>query len=225
VGNSAKRVDALTGARALAGLYILGMHFGRPLFARAPSWAETLREHGYIATSFFLMLSGFVLTIAYGRKLADGAIDRRSFFVARVARLYPSFVLALALLIPFALVHRWGAVTAAFGDASTTAKIVTGAAHLTMTHVLVPQTATTWNLPDWCVSVEMWFYFAFPLVAAWLLAKRTRTIVAVLAGAWSFALALSIVYTVTRPDGIRAYVESTGFWLGIFKVTPYTRWP
>ena len=79
MAKSAKRVEALTGARALAGLAILFLHFGRPLFAHAPPWAQTIRDHGYIATSFFLMLSGFVLTIAYGRKLADGAIDRRSF--------------------------------------------------------------------------------------------------------------------------------------------------
>jgi peptidoglycan/LPS O-acetylase OafA/YrhL len=225
VGNSAKRVDALTGARALAGLYILGMHFGRPLFARAPSWAETLREHGYIATSFFLMLSGFVLTVAYGRKLTDGVIDLRGFVVARVARLYPSFALGLVLLAPFALVHRWGESTAVFGNASIASKLLTGAAHLTMTHVLVPRLVTSWNVPDWCVSVEMWFYLAFPFVVAWLFLRRTRALVAALAGAWAFALALSLAYTIARPDGIRAEVESTGFWLAFFKFTPYTRWP
>jgi peptidoglycan/LPS O-acetylase OafA/YrhL len=225
VAKSAKRVEALTGARALAGLSILLLHFGRPLFAHAPAWAQALRDHGYIATSFFLMLSGFVLTVAYGRKLADGAIERRGFIVARVSRLYPAFALGLALLVPFALVHSWGTVTAAFGNASMASKLVSGAAHVTMTHVLVPRFVTSWNLPDWCVSVEMWFYLAFPLVAAWMLARKTRTLVAVLAGAWGFALALSIAYTVARPDGFRAEVESTGFWLSFFKFTPYTRWP
>ena len=100
VAKSANRVEALTGARAFAGLYILFLHFGRPLFARAPAWAEALRQSGYVATSFFLMLSGFVLTIAYGGKLADGRLDRRGFFVARIARLYPCYLLALVLLVP-----------------------------------------------------------------------------------------------------------------------------
>ncbi|MGZ3437994.1 MAG: acyltransferase family protein, partial [Polyangia bacterium] len=221
----ATRVEALTGARALAGLSILLLHFGRPLFARAPAWAQALRDHGYIATSFFLMLSGFVLTVAYGPKLADGAIERRSFLVARVARLYPAFALGLLLLVPFALVHRLGMVTSAFGNASMASKLVSGAAHVTMTHVLVPRFATSWNLPDWCVSVEMWFYLAFPLVVAWMLARRTRTIVAVLAAAWGFALALSIAYTALEPDDFRAELESSGFWLSLFKFTPYTRWP
>jgi peptidoglycan/LPS O-acetylase OafA/YrhL len=225
VGKSAKRVEALTGARALAGLSILLLHFGRPLFTRAPVWAETLRHGGYIATSFFLMLSGFVLTIAYGRKLAGGALDARAFLVARVARLYPAFLLALALTLPFAFVHSWGTASAAFGNASVEAKLVTGVAHATMTHVLVPRLITSWNVPDWCVSVEMWFYFAFPLAVAWMLGRRTRTLVAVAAGAWGFTLALSLAYTLLRPDGYRADLDSTGFWLTLFKFTPYTRWP
>ncbi|MGZ3427769.1 MAG: hypothetical protein ACXVCV_14020, partial [Polyangia bacterium] len=53
----------------------------------------------------------------------------------------------------------------------------------------------------------------------------TRTIVAVLAAAWGFALALSIAYTALEPDGFRAELESSGFWLSLFKFTPYTRWP
>lgn len=222
---SANRVGALTGVRALAGLYILSFHFAQPLLAHAPGWAETLRRSGYIATSFFLMLSGFVLTIAYGRKLGDGRLDGRGFIAARVARLYPIYLLALLLMLPFALVHRWGVVTGSFGDDSIRYKVATGLASATMSHVLVPRLNGSWNMPGWCVSVEMWFYFAFPAVVVWMLARRTRTLVGVLAGSWGVALALSIAYTVVQPDGFRPDHVSSAFWLTIFKFTPYTRWP
>ncbi len=225
MGQSAKRVDALIGARALAGLYLLLLHFGRPLFLHAPRWAETLRHSGYVATSFFLMLSGFVLTIAYGRKLADGRLDGARFVAARVARLYPCHLLALLLVLPFAFVHRWGWVTASFGDASWRSKIASGLLHATMTHVLVPRFVISWNVPDWCVSVEMWFYVAFPLVAVWMLERSTRALLAVAAGAWLVALATAVAYTLGQPDGIHAEVESAAPWLTIFKFTPYARWP
>ncbi len=225
MAKSQKRVEALTGARALAGLYILSLHFGAPLLVRAPRWAETLRHNGYVATSFFLMLSGFVLIVAYGPKLADGRLDARGFLVARIARVYPAYLLALALLLPFAIDHRWGDITAAFGEASLRGKVVTGVAQASMTHVLVPQLATAWNLPSWCVSVEMYFYLALPLAAAWLFARRTRALVGLLAVAWGAALAMSLAYTLVRPDGFRAEVESTAFWLSLFKFTPYARWP
>lgn len=74
------RVDALTGARALAGIYILLLHFGAPLFLSAPDWMETLRSAGYVATSFFLLLSGFVLTFVYGARISERTLDWRSFF-------------------------------------------------------------------------------------------------------------------------------------------------
>ena len=222
---SANRVEALTGVRALAGLYLLSFHFAQPLFARAPGWAETLRRSGYIATSFFLMLSGFVLTIAYGKKLGDGRLDGRGFVAARIARLYPIYALALLLMVPFALVHHWGVVTGSFGDDSLRYKVATGLANATMTHVLVPRLNGSWNMPGWCVSVEMWFYFAFPALVVWMLVRRTRTVVGVLAGSWGVAVALSIAYTVIQPDGFRPDHESSAFWLTIFKFTPYTRWP
>ncbi len=220
-----KRVEALTGVRALAGLYLLSFHFAQPLFAHAPRCLETLRHSGYIATSFFLMLSGFVLTIAYGKKLDDGRLDGRGFVAARLARLYPVYALALALMLPFALVHRWGVVTGSFGDDSLRYKVATGVASATMTHVLVPRLNGSWNTPGWCVSVEMWFYFAFPFAVVWLLRRRTRALVGVLAGSWGVALALSIAYTVVQPDGFRPDHESSAFWLTLFKFTPYTRWP
>jgi peptidoglycan/LPS O-acetylase OafA/YrhL len=222
---SANRVEALTGARAVAGLYILMFHFGGPLFAHAPSWAEHLRGCGWAATSYFIMLSGFVLTIAYGQKLADGTLGQRRFLAARLARLYPCYALGLVVLVPMAIVHSWGATSASFGDASLKAKVATGLAHATMTHVLVPRLIPSWNLPDWCVTIEMWFYVAFPVAVAWMLARRGRTLVVVLGGMWVVALAMSIAYTVIEPDGFRPDHESAAPWLTFFKFTPFARWP
>ena len=128
-------------------------------------------------------------------------------------------------MLPFALVHRWGVATGSFGDDSWRYKMVTGLANATMSHVLVPRLTGSWNVPGWCVSIEMWFYFAFPLVVAWMLGRRLRTLVAVLAASWGVALALSIAYTVVLPDGFRPDHASSGFWLTLFKFTPYTRWP
>jgi peptidoglycan/LPS O-acetylase OafA/YrhL len=219
------RVDALTGARALAGLYILIMHFGAPLVTRAPAWVRTARESGYLATSFFLMLSGFVLTVAYGRRFADGAIDRRQFLIQRIARLYPAYLLALVLMLPFACVHRWGEVTASFGDARLRWKLATALLHVGMAHVWFPRFATSWNVPGWCVSVEMWFYAAFPLAAAWAVCRRPRTLWLAAAASWATALGGSIAYTIARPDGFVADASSVGWYLSLYKFSPLSRLP
>lgn len=225
MGRSDHRVDALTGARALAGVYILSLHFGGPLFRHAPRWAERLRECGYLATSWFIMLSGFVLTIAYGKKLRDGRMKRRGFLIQRLARVYPVYGLALVLMLPFALVHRWGAITAAFGDASVRYKLVTGVAQATFLHVWHPALVTSWNLPGWCVSVEMWFYAFFPALVVWLLGRSRRALLATLAASWAAALAFAVAYTTLAPGALAANIDSSGLALDFYKFSPLVRWP
>jgi peptidoglycan/LPS O-acetylase OafA/YrhL len=219
------RSNALTGARALAGLYILMMHFGGPLLTGAPHWAQTVRETGYVATSFFLMLSGFVLTVAYGKKLADGRIDRRGFLITRVARLYPVFAVALLLMVPLALVPGWGTATASFGEARLRWILLTGALHATMSHVWLPRFVLSWNVPDWCVSVEMWFYVVYPLVVVWALARGRRALWALAAASWATAVAISVAYTVVQPDGFAANADSIGFYIALYKFSPVVRLP
>jgi peptidoglycan/LPS O-acetylase OafA/YrhL len=219
------RSDALTGARALAGLYILIMHFGAPLLRGAPRWANTLRETGYVATSFFLMLSGFVLTVAYGKKLADGRIDRRGFLIQRIARLYPVFALALLLMVPFAIVPGWGTRTASFGEAHARWLILTGLLHATMSHVWFPRFVLSWNVPDWCVSVEMWFYAAYPLLVVWALRRGRRVLWTLAAASWATAMAISVAYTLVRPDGFVANADSVGFYISLYKFSPLVRLP
>jgi peptidoglycan/LPS O-acetylase OafA/YrhL len=226
MGNTkAARVDALTGVRALAGLYILLLHFGRPLFVHAPAWLETMRLGGYLATSFFLLLSGFVLTFVYGARVADGRLDRRAFFAQRLARLYPSYALALVAMLPLAIVHAWGDASAAFGAASLKAKLITGAGHVLMLHAWVPRLATSWNVPDWCVSVEIFFYLTFPLLAPALLKLSPRRLLIVLLAAFATSLSISIGYTLTRPDGFVADAGSYGFYIALYKFCPLVRWP
>jgi peptidoglycan/LPS O-acetylase OafA/YrhL len=220
-----RRVDALTGARALAGVYILLLHFGGPIFARGPAPLETMREAGYVATSFFLLLSGFVLTFVYGGRLRDGTLDTRGFFAQRIARLYPAYALALAVMIPFAIVHAWGDATASFGSASLKAKLVTGVAHATMLHAWIPRLVASWNVPDWCVSVEMFFYVTFPILAPRLLRASPRRLVAVFFAAWSVSLAISIGYTIVKPDGFVADAASQAFFINLYKFNPLVRWP
>lgn len=50
---------------------------------------------GYLAVDLFFLLSGFVLAHAYEAKLSDGFF--RGFVIARLIRLYPSYLIGLAM--------------------------------------------------------------------------------------------------------------------------------
>ena len=52
--------------------------------------------HGYLAVDFFFLLSGFVISFAYGERLQHGW-STRSFLKTRLIRLYPLYLLGLVL--------------------------------------------------------------------------------------------------------------------------------
>lgn len=84
----------LDGLRGVAAIAVIQAHLGR-------FFNGYELPHVSLAVDFFFMLSGFVLTFAYQKKL-DAGWSTWSFFKTRVVRLYPLF--ALAMLLGFAFV-------------------------------------------------------------------------------------------------------------------------
>ena len=56
-----------------------------------------LAPHGYLAVDFFFVLSGFVISLAYYRRLNSGVITLRRFALIRIIRLMPLIVLGTCL--------------------------------------------------------------------------------------------------------------------------------
>ncbi|MFK3780385.1 acyltransferase family protein [Agrobacterium sp. NPDC089420] len=88
-----ERFILLDGIRGVAALFIVHRH-AEQFFGRDPA-------SSYLAVDLFFALSGFVLAHAYSRKLAEGTITPGFFMKARFARLYPLYVLALALMAAY----------------------------------------------------------------------------------------------------------------------------
>jgi peptidoglycan/LPS O-acetylase OafA/YrhL len=143
-----RSLDALTGARFLAALWVVVYHY--TLEFRFPSLKEALHYQyghhtpfdllilqGHLAVDFFFLLSGFILAYTY---ISDSGRLRgspRAFWVARIARIYPVYLLGLALAFyPYA--------TAQDGPIPV---LESGAAHLLMLHTWFPQTLA-WNQPS-----------------------------------------------------------------------------
>jgi peptidoglycan/LPS O-acetylase OafA/YrhL len=189
-----ERLAPLTGLRFGAAAALLLYHYGAPLTAHAPAWIERLRTGGFAWVGLFYVLSGFVL--AWANPEPMGPAERRSFWVARYARLYPAYLLAFALSAPFAL-ERWiGGGTVAAGKAA-----VVATASLLLLQAWVTPVARLWNAPGWSTSVVAAFYAAFPFVAARLARRSRRGLALAALGAWGASLALPLAYLALRPDG------------------------
>lgn len=211
------RLAPLTGIRFAAALGILLFHYGGALVEGAPAWARALQTGGHAWVSLFYVLSGFVLAWANPRPM-DRA-ERRAFLAARLARLYPAYLLAFALSAPFALA-RWSGD----GAAGLLKAAVVAVASLLLVHAWLPPISRLWNPPGWSTSAIATFYAAFPYATARLAGRSRRGLALAMAAAWAASLALPLAYLALRPDGPGAeLLRHEPRWLEALKFHPVAR--
>lgn len=200
--SATRRVDALTSLRFFAALYVVLFHVHHDV--QVPGGpgglgelARRLLDRGYVAVSFFFVLSGFILAHSYARR---APIEARPFYVARFARIYPVYALGLLLAAPLFLVRiRHGG---SYGLGSLEVVLA-----LTLTQAFVPSLWYAVNIPGWSLSAESFFYALFPRLFD-RLAALVRTpghAAATLAGCWLGALLpwLVVEYGLGIPLGAR----------------------
>lgn len=140
---------------------------------------KTILEHGNTGVKIFFILSGFILTFVYQRK---GVRSMRSFLVARFARIYPLYLVGLALSIPsLFLIDLPGQVRisgAAVGAGTILAK---GLSVLLLLQAWIPVASNFWNGVSWSLSAEAFFYLCFPFLLRSFLRLPARWIPVLLA--------------------------------------------
>lgn len=217
-------LTGLTSIRFLAALHILLFHVyeghrmaggqqpgSLPVFDQLPSPLLQWLRHGYFSTSLFFLISGFILAFLY--ILPDGrmSISQRSFWIARLSRVYPLHILILGICAPFAVIASFFVE-----ELDLVTVIVSGLLCAALLQAWVPQLALSWNFPTWALSTVAFFYLTFPLLAK-LLQGRSR---------WELAVALvslpvvslipSLTYLAFNPDG----GTPMSFWSELVMRTP-----
>jgi len=160
-----KEIVPLTGLRGLAALTVMVYHFGQPYHTLGVHTGFRV-PYGYLAVDLFYILSGFVITYAYGDLLhAPFSISRYwRFILMRIGRLYPAYLAALVL---FTL-----KMAADFGadhplDAFTLPDVAGNLLMLTGWGVKVRPVV----VDSWSVSAELLCYAFFPALL-WLVPGR-----------------------------------------------------
>lgn len=158
------RIDSLTGLRIFAAGVVYLSHLGAP--KGGPEWLGTMMTSGYSGVTLFFVLSGFVLALNYFDEMrAPSGRKLWRFAVARVARIYPIYLLTVGYAVLATAVS--GQDTSAWP------------AHLLAIQAWNPDGlfATALNGPAWSISVEFFLYACFPLVVLALARiRRTRTL-------------------------------------------------
>lgn len=178
----AERRDAtliapLTTTRFIAASAVVFYHSGATWVLshpHAPAMLHALLLNGYVSVTYFFTLSGFILHFTY-RAGVVGAAKWKSYGVARFARIYPVYLLAILAMMPF--VHWRG-----LSDLPQF-----GLIHWWLPNHLYHWRA--WNMPTWTLSIEFFLYLCFPMISRWVAQLGSRWLWTIIAAGGAFALA------------------------------------
>lgn len=173
------KIHALTSLRFFAALMIVLFHSFPVVFPGFPSgilgerWLSTWP----VSVSFFFFLSGYILSVVYLRE--GKPVNKRNFWAARFARIYPLFFVALAMDTPNVIVWR----IPVYGLKK--ALLLTSGTFLfdmSMLQAWAPHLRRICGV-NWSLSVEAVFYLIFPLAGPILWKLRGKKV-------WLAALAI-----------------------------------
>lgn len=196
--------------RFLASAFIVLYHFGPdapvPLGELSP-----VMTRGWLATDFFILLSGYVLGRAYGRALDEGRLSNASFLARRLARVWPGqgVVLAgFALLVAASLALGVGP---AHPERFALPDLM---AQLGLTHAWGVSRQAGWNEPSWTLSALIACYAGFPF--AWRACRALSGRAAALFGALAVLLAGALLSLAVLHQSL----YDLPFHLGLFRAVP-----
>jgi len=187
-----------------------------------PWWYQNFASIGFVGVNFFFVLSGFILVYTY-----DGpALSAKNFWRARFARIYPAYLLSLVAAAPF-FFFAVGHLDLPFFAWSKQHLVAACILTLGLLQSWVPQAALTWNSVCWSLSVEAFFYFAFPFLLVRFRKTAEGKLLFTLIGFWLLSLCFSLTYVFVHPDGFDKVNsgETNLFWKNVLSFNPLVRLP
>ncbi|MCD7972919.1 MAG: acyltransferase [Candidatus Azobacteroides sp.] len=150
------RIEQITFTRFLAAVSIVIFHFGQAVFPFNTKAISFLFSHADIGVSYFFILSGFVMMIAYGEK---EKVQPGNYYRNRLARIYPVYFLALVTYMMHGMVFSYAFSPVDFG------------LNAFLLQSWFPGRVLLINGPGWSLSVEAFFYLLFPFFFNFLYRK------------------------------------------------------
>jgi peptidoglycan/LPS O-acetylase OafA/YrhL len=203
-------LPALTGLRFLLAIWVIVHHLsGRgqmlePAALALPAPLYAFVRGGYLAVTTFFVLSGFVLYRSYAAT-EWSTRNLLRYGAGRIARVYPVYLLSLAVVAPFILADR----------AASPSLL---AAHGLLLQGWLGTIPVNWNTPAWSLSCEIFFYFSFPLLAAVVVRAGWRRTLAVAAVACGLTRTLWVLGV---PDTVKPVIHAADFLMGVVAARLY----
>ncbi len=205
-------IKTLTSLRAILAIMIFLSHS----FMIDDLFSGFLLKNGYVAVTFFFILSGFVISYNYQRRIEKNEISYSGFIYPRISKLYPLhlFTLVIMIAINFGYILNYERDILKF--------IIN--LFLLQSYVPLSEYYFSYNSVSWCLSTEMFFYICFPFIAGCFNKSKNICITVLLL----FILVPVLMYF-TPSEYLKSiwyinpFVRIADFILGIMLYNLYTR--
>ena len=157
-------------------LYLILFHTIRN-YSDLPEWLFSITSAGFVSTSIFFIVSGYILTYVYYDQQGNLRTSRMKFLAERFFTLYPLHILALFLSAIIIFIHyKYTGHVYGIADIPPHLQLVNqesiyvpldgldvvinAVANLLLIHAWNPM-YLTFNVPSWSISALIFFYIAF----------------------------------------------------------------
>ena len=133
-------------------------------FDDAPRMLATFLSNGWISTSLFFLLSGFILAYLYWGEDGQMIMSRRRFWSMRAARIYPIHLIVMAILLVMQVPWQLSQ------DMPLSTLIPSALATIALVQAWFPPWIPLWSWPTWTISALIFLYLIMP----WLMTVLSR---------------------------------------------------
>ncbi|WP_330745019.1 acyltransferase family protein [Chryseobacterium sp. CP-77] len=170
------KIPQITFTRFIAAMAIVISHFNKDMFLYNIDYISNVFLKANVGVSYFFILSGFIMVVAYHKK---ERIDYFDYYKNRFARIYPLYVLGLLLY----LVTRYSNFS-----------FYKVFLYLFGLQSWIPGEAMILNFPGWSISVEFLFYLIFPVLYNYFYVKGNKSIWVITVMLWIITQIFSGLY-------------------------------
>ena len=171
-------LPALTGIRFFAIFHIFLFHLWATYRSEKPEGMENLlmgfddapqtlavfMSNGWISTSLFFLLSGFILAYLYWGEDGQLITTKRRFWSLRFARIYPIHLIVMTIIlilqVPWYLSQ----------DMPLSTLVPSALATMALVQAWIPPWIPLWSWPTWTISALVFLYLCMP----WLMKTLSR---------------------------------------------------
>lgn len=166
-------------------------------FADLPETLVIFLSHGWLSTSFFFLLSGFILAYLYWGEDGRLVTGKKRFWLLRFFRIYPMHIILMIITVALlANIHFTNGVP-------VWKMVLTALATLTLLQAWYPPAVPLWSWPTWTLSALVFLYLLTPWLMRVMAGLSRRQMILTLAAMPIVSLIPTIAFSIIVPAGTK----------------------